>query len=163
MAEDNFYRYLSTTGATGGTKNAVGDYSSSATDFYFVATPGPAWVERLILYIEDTKGMEPEEYGNLGAALTNGWSIKVKDADDVVLLDINDGIPVKTNAGIGRMCYDVDLKAWTNTTNEVVLARFTFSRAGSELKLNAGEKLVITLNDSFVGLIDHYFQIQGHY
>ena len=107
--------------------------------------------------------MEPEEYGNLGAALTNGWSIKVKDADDVVLLDINDGVPVKTNAGIGRMCYDVDLKAWTNTTNEVVLARFTFSRAGSELKLNAGEKLVITLNDSFVGLIDHYFQIQGHY
>lgn len=162
MARDNFYRYLSDDGTTSGTKAATGNYASP-TDFYITAT-APMWIERMILCIVDTKGMVPGEYGDLGAALTNGWEIKVKNADDVVINDITDGVPIKTNAGIGRSCYDVALHAWTAaSTEEVVLARFTFAKAGSELFLRETEKLVITLEDNLSGLISHYFQVQGHY
>lgn len=166
MAEDNFYRYLSTDGATTGTKNAVGDYSGvgvGPTDFYITAE-NPMFVHRMILQIEDTKGMTPTEYGNTGSPLANGWEIKVKDADDVVLIDITDGVPIKDNAGVGRLGFNVELHSWTsNAVNGVFLARFTFSRAGSTIDLRTGDKLVITLSDDMTGLVSHYFNVQGHY
>lgn len=155
-------RFLDTAGDGSGTKNANGDYSSAADDFYFTANKA-CEIHRIIIEIEDTKGMEPEEYGNLGAALTNGYDLWVKNTAGTKIKDFTDGVPIKTNAGIGRLCYDVDLKSWTNTTNETVLARFTFARLGSPLELKQGESIGVTLNDNLTGLIAHYFLVQGQY
>ena len=107
-------RFLDTAGDGSGTKNANGNYASAADDFYFTAKR-KCEIHRLIIEIEDTKGMEP------------------------------------------------DLKSWTNTTNETVLARFTFAKLGGPIELDKGESVGVTFNDDLSGLIEHYFLIQGQF
>ena len=165
-AQTLIYRYLDTAGDGTGEKNAIGDYASTSTNF-FIRCPSTTssgvsfYLSRLIIEIEDTKGMEPEEYGHLGAALSAGYMVKVLDADLNEVLDLTDGMPIRTNVDVGTVCYDVDLKAWTNTTNETALARLTFFQTGSRLWLKPGHRLNIGLRDDLTGLIDHKFIVQG--
>ncbi len=154
----SIYRYLDTNGDGTGTKSAIGNYASP-TDFYFEAQRVTE-LHRILISVEDTQGMQAEEYGNLGAALSNGYVIEAKDASDNVLQDYCDGVAVTTNANLGRICYDLDLKSW-GAGNELLLARFTFTRSGNPVILSAGQKLVVTLNDDFTGLLSHYFMLQG--
>lgn len=159
--ESRIAQFLDTNGDGSGTVNATGNYASAATDFYFEAAED-CFIYRMIVSIEDTSGMQADEYGNLGAALTNGWELKVKDASDVVLSDETAGVAVKTNAGIGRNCFDVDVKSWGITpTDELLVARWTFEKDSQPLFLRQGDKLVIALNDNFTGLVDHYFMVKG--
>ncbi len=106
--------------------------------------------------------MQAEEYGNLGAALTNGITVRLQDSGGTVL-DLTDGLPVKTNAGWGQLCYDVDLKSW-GAGNELLLVRWTFERAGQPLRLEGEDsgRLEVVLNDDFTGLLAHTFQVQGY-
>ena len=69
-------------------------------------------IVRLREVIEDTNGMRAEEYGNLGSALTNGYRMLRKNENDIVQLDLNNGIFVKTNAEIGRTGFETDIKTW---------------------------------------------------
>jgi len=156
--QDLVFRYLSN---DAGVKNAVGNYSISPEEFYCQATHYTN-IERLIIHIEDTFGMVADEYGNIGNALTNGYSVKILKDNDKQIIDLCDNVLIKTNAGIGRYCYDVDIKSWGLTpTNEFLNARWTFSKSGSPIILAPGQKLSITLNDDFSDLISHYFMIQG--
>ena len=158
--EELIFRNMDTNGDGTGTKNANGNYGTP-DDFYF-QSPYAVELHRMIIPIGDTAGMTAEEYGNLGAALTNGWELKVKTAADVVKLDLTDGIPIKSNAEVGRVCFDVDLKDFgTTPTNEILLARWTFTRCGSPLILDPLDKLVITFSDNLTGLLTHYFMVQG--
>jgi hypothetical protein len=136
--------------------------SANGTTPVFYCASVNTYLRRIIFFIEDTKGMEPEEYGNLGAALSSGYSLKVwNSAGGSATHDICNGLPITTNAEVGALCYDVDLKSWTNTTNEVALARLTFEKSGEPLWLKPKSRLVIDLVDNFSGLIDHRFLIQG--
>lgn len=155
----HIFRYLDTNGDGSGTKNANGDYSSVADEFYCQPDMS-VYINRLIISIEDTSGMQAQEYGNLGSELTNGWELKVTDASGSVKLDLTDGIAVKTNAQIGRNCYDVDVKTW-GAGDELLVARWTFGASGAPLYLSANDKLSVTFNDDLSGLISHYFLIQG--
>jgi hypothetical protein len=159
---DAIYRFLDTNGNGTGTKNATGDYSVTPDDFFYTAPAGGAELHRLIIHIEDTVGVQAEEYGNLGAALTNGYSLKVFDSNSVEVLDITDGVPIKTNAQLGRLGYDVDVRTW-GAGNEIIQARITFSRAGYPLFLPEGYQFKITFNDNLSGLIEHYFMLQGYH
>lgn len=159
--EDAIYRFLDSTGDGSGNKNFNHENSASAGVAKFIATEN-CLIERMIVEITDTKGMEPEEYGNLGAALGTGLKFIVLDAASATAVDLCDGVPITTNADWGRMAFDVELKSWTNTTNETALARWTFSKAGQGLFLPKNYSLVTYLADDFTGLIDHYFQVQGY-
>ena len=112
------------------------------------------------MHIEDTNGSDVEKYGNI-SALTNGIQIRVQD-DTGTLLDLTDGLPIKSNAHWGRFCYDDDIKDW-GSGNEFVQGRWTFSKAGAPIRLdgNTNRRLEILLDDSFTGLIDHTFNVQG--
>ena len=157
-----FYRYLDTDFDGTGTKNATGNYSSAMESFGI--QPGSKeimLVHRMIVLIEDTAVIQAEEYGNLGAALTNGVVVYKTIAGEVDQ-DLTDGIPIKTNSQWGSLCFDTEVKAW-GAGNQVVLVRWTFSRAGEPLYLNGykSEAIEVRLNDDLQGLINHTFMAQG--
>ncbi len=156
------YRLLDTNGDGTGTKNAIGDYSASPTEFFIENTDVEDGIilERMLIELQDGTGMRAGHYGTLGAALTNGWEPVIKDDQDSVILRLGDNVPIKTNAGIGRVCYDVDVKSW-GAGDDVLVARWTFGRTGQPLFLPVGFKLSITFNDDLSGLVSHYFTVQG--
>lgn len=155
------YQCLDTNGDGTGTTAATGDYSLAAEEFYI--TPGAAKaysIARMIISLGDTATMQAQEYGNLGAALTNGITVKVDDGAGTELKDLTGGLAVQTNADWGRLCYDVDIKNW-GAGNELLVARWTFERSGKPLLLEPNHRLVVNLNDSFTGLLSHTFFVQG--
>ena len=160
--EDAIYRYLDNVGDGSGYSNFNHENSASATVAKFTADEN-CLIERLLFSIEDTSGFAPEEYGNTGAALANGYKFIVLNAASATAVDLCDGVPITTNANIGRTCYDVDVKNWGNTpTDELLVGRWTFARAGQALFLPKNYSLVAYLTDDFTGLVEHYFQIQGY-
>jgi hypothetical protein len=154
-------QYMDTTGDGTGTYEANGDYSGAAEEFLYVAAR-PVEIHRMVVTIEDTVGMQAEEYGNLGAALTNGVVVEIRDENDNVLVVLTGQDPVHTNAEWGSHCYDVDLKTW-GSGDELLLVRWTFEKKGEPVQLDTGQKLVVRLNDNFTGLLQHRFFAQGIY
>lgn len=161
MAKRIISRFLDTNGDGTGTKSAIGDYSLAADDFYIEAGDNPLVISRLLVSAEDTTGMTAQEYGNLGAALTNGVSILAEL--DGTEYDLCDGVPIKTNAGWGTTCYDTQITgaAW-GSGNDVLLVRWTFSKSGTPILLESGDKVIARVNDDLQGLLSHYFMIQGY-
>lgn len=162
-SNDLFSRYADTNGDGSGTKNANGDYSGTADIFYIQPPAGTVFrAHRMLVSLEDTSAMTAEEYGNLGAALTNGIQARVQN-DSGTIADLTDGVPVKTNAHWARVCYDADVKTWSNG-DELLAARWTFAKSGAAIVLDGtlNQRLEILLNDDFRGLISQYFLIQGN-
>jgi len=156
-------RYLDTNGDGTGTKNANGNYSGGATDFYIQPPASTIYrIARLIVSVEDTSGFSAAEYGNTGSALSNVIHIETQDGGGTIV-DYDNGVPIKTNAEWGRVCYDADLKTW-GAGNELLLVRWTYTKSGSFIRLDgdSSEKFVVTLNDDLTGLISHYFLVQGY-
>ncbi len=162
LPEDSIYVYLDNVGDGSGYKNFNHENSASATVAKYTAAEN-CTLERLLFSIEDTSGFTPEEYGNTGAALANGYKFIVLDATSATAVDLVDAVPITTNANIGRTCYDVDVKNWGNTpTDELLVGRWTLARAGQPLFLPKGYSLAAYLTDDFTGLIEQYFQVQGY-
>lgn len=162
LYKKNLYKFLDTNGDGSGTTNANGNYAAAATDFYIKPGPGDRFIiNRLIVHIEDTNGMDVGAYGN-AITLTNGIVIQMFKGSNVVT-DLTSGDAIITNGDWGKFCYDISLQSW-GTGNDFVQVRWTFSKSGRPIDLKGweDEKLVITLNDSFVGLLGHYFQVQGY-
>jgi hypothetical protein len=163
MADIIISRMLDTNGNGTGTKSALGNYTSAAEEFYIQPPEGEQYrLTRMIVSVADTPAMQAEEYGNLGAALTNGITVSVHNSQGL-LYDLTDpAFPVKTNAGWAYMCYDAQMLTW-GAGDELLVARFTFLKSGAPVVLRSweGEKLVVTLNDNFTGLIAHSFLVQG--
>jgi hypothetical protein len=159
--DDNIFRYLDTNGDGTGTKNANGDYSSAAERFLITPPVGQTYfLNRMIIQVYDTTGMQAQEYGSLTSELSNGIYLRVRDPSDAVKLDLTDGIPIVKNSDWGGLCYDVDVKTW-GSGNEALVVRWTFANAGNPLVLPSGWSLNVELNDNLDGLIEHLFIIQG--
>lgn len=140
------------------------DGSASATPFYISCPPDTELLlHRAIISIYDTKGMEDEEYADLGASLSAGLSLKVMSSDGVtVLADLTGGAPIKTNQGWTQMCYDFGITNFTNTTNAAAAGRWTFSKAGNPIYLTPGQRLEMIVDDNLTGLLSQRIMIQGH-
>ena len=84
------------------------------------------------------------------------------DYDHGATVDLTDGVPVKTNAQYGGLCYDVDVKSW-GSGDELLTARLTFTKFGQYIRLDGAVngRLVVTVNDDLDGLISHRFLAQG--
>lgn len=150
-----------------GTTNMRVDGSASATTTttFYVSCPADTelLLHRAIISIYDTKGMEDEEYGDLGASLSAGVELKVLSSDGTtVLADLTGGRPIKTNQGWTQMCYDFGITNFTNTTNAAAAGRWTFSKAGNPIYLTAGQRLEMDINDDLTGLLSQRVMIQGH-
>jgi len=153
-------RYLDTDGDGTGTKNAIGDYSGAAEEFFIEVPASKHYsIARLIVRIEDVGNFDAGKYGN-NITLTNGIEVEVRDNDDVVLIDLTDGVAIKTNAQWAGLCHDLTIHAF-GTGNDTATIRWTFARSGDPIALEAGHKLVVKLNDAFDNLVQHYFLLQG--
>ena len=153
-----FYRKADTNGDGTGATIATGNYSGAAEEFYIESTD-ELRIHRLIICVTDSGAFDANEYGN-SIELTNGINIQHRDSSDNIIADYTQSGNVKTNAGWGGYCYDVDVKTW-GTGPEILLARWSFDKIGGPILLEQGHKLVFTLNDDFTGLLDHFFTLQG--
>ncbi len=157
----NFYRFADTVGDGSGTINAIGTYAAAAEEFILSPPSGQVYeVARMLVTLQDTGALDAEEYGN-GITLTKGVVITGQSKGQAI--EITDpNLLVTTNALWGAYCYDVDAKTW-GTGDELLLVRWTFSKAGSPIVLDsrAGDFIKITLNDDYDDLVGHYFHFQG--
>ena len=161
--QQNLFRYLDTVGDGSGTKDAVGNYAGAVEEFKIVPAAGEVMrIHRLIVSAIDTTGMDADKYGN-GITLTNGIFVKTKNASGTIL-DLTDGEPILTNGAWAHLCYDADVKTW-GSGNDHLVVRWTFSKSGAPIRLvgDDGEYLSVDLNDSFAGLLGHFFMVQGVY
>ena len=159
-----FYQYMKNLdGATN--MNVDGSASVSGTADFFISCPADTelFLHRALITIYDTKGMEDNEYGDLGSSLSAGLELKVLSSDGAtVLADLTGGEPIKTNQGWGQVCYDFGLTNFTNTTNAAAAGRWTFSKGGNPVYLTAGQRLQMEVNDDLTGLLAQRIMIQGH-
>jgi hypothetical protein len=129
--------------------------------FYCEAQTGEVLrVARLLVHIEDATVWSAANYGNLASALTVGITVHTEDANGNTIIDLTD-VAVKSNADWGRFCYDVAYVAF-GAGNDFLQARWTFERSGMPIRLDTGERLVVTVNDDMDGLDAHCFVIQGY-
>lgn len=86
---------------SGGSPDAVGNYSGAAESFFFAPAAGElVALRRMLIFIEDGGSFDSGLYGN-GLALTNGITINVKDAGGLLFTLTPE--PIKTNGGWDRM------------------------------------------------------------
>ena len=152
-----FSRYLSSDGTTSGVK----DMSTTADTYYFTAT-APCKIYRMIVTYTDGTGAVISEYGNLNAALSTGIEVKLVRSGGAVLVDLTDGVPVKTNGDWIRLCYDYSFQNHGNG-DDYFGVRWTFANSGKPLVLAETDRLEFIVGDDLTELTAHYAVIQGFY
>ena len=150
----------------GATYDAIGDYSSTVTQFTFVVPSGRiAEIERMLVYIEDTStGTFPSDKYGQDLVLTNGVKVYVRDANDDVVVDLTPDEGVLPNADWSALCYDVSYLSWGSGADSIAV-RWTFAKSGAPIYLKGrdGHYLSVELNDDYTDLESHRFLIQGIY
>jgi hypothetical protein len=140
------------------------DGSSVAKRFYIQPASEILALYRIIIVIEDNAVITADGYGG-ESTLTNGIDLAIKSGGPTgtVELDLLDGDPIKSVIDLGEHSYDVSEHTF-GAGNNFVLARWTFSKAGRPLILQArnNEALVLTINDDLTGLVKHQAHVQGH-
>ena len=156
------FRYLDTNGDGSGTKDSAGNYAAGAEIFYIQPT-GRIRIYRMIIRIEDASGFDAGGYGSITptAALTNGIIIRLQN-DAGTLVDLTNGLPIKTNSQWANLCYDATLLSF-GTGNDSLVIRWTFSRSGEPFYLDGGknERLEVVINDDLSTVAAQYFMVQG--
>lgn len=153
-----FSRFLSSTGATGGTK----DMSTTADEYYIVDTTQTLVIYRMLVFYQDGLGGNVSEYGNLGAALTNGIEIQTMRRDGTTVRnDLTDGVPVKQNGDWARLCYDYTYQDH-GSGDSIYTARWTFANSGRPITLEPGQSFRMIINDDLTALTSHYAVVQGY-
>lgn len=168
-----FTRHLDTDGDGTGTKNAIGDYSSTEEIFYIQPSSTQVFrITRMMVLVRgDKNSFYTDSYGSR-TSLTNGIVVRTHD-DSGILINLTDNVPVKTNGNWGRFCYDSEVyPANTGNTDTYLRVRWTFEKSGYPIRLDGSnnERLEVVLNDDFSlnsggsnsELVEHYFVAQGY-
>jgi len=137
------------------------NYAVTAGVYQIAPPAGEIWqIARLVYYIEDVGSFDSGGFGN-GAALTNGIILKVENATTVLNV-LTAGLPIKKNTHWRRFCFDLEIDTF-GLGNESMASRWSFFKSGAYLKLNGdnGEKITVTLNDDFSGIVSQTFLFQG--
>lgn len=155
--------YLDTNGNQTGTENAIGNYASGQKFYIEPESDEVIRLARLILTIGDTAIDNADEYGSI-AAVSNGVSFWLENNGTRRRIDGNESIT--NNGQYLKLMYDFncDLSSIANGV-DYCAGRWTFQTSGTLLRLDGAtnDKFIVQLNDSFVGLAEHYFLVQGYY
>jgi hypothetical protein len=158
-------RHMTDDGTPTGTLDAIGDYSDGGLgETQFFITPGAGKkmvIARMLIAVVDSGSFDSGKYGN-NITLTNGIKVQVRDGDTTVDNDLTNSTPVKTNVDWATFCYDVNISSF-GSGNEYLNVRWTFAKAERSLLLSDDERLTLVLNDSFSGLVGHFFIAQGYW
>ena len=158
-----FHQFLSTDGTTNGIIGATGDYSSTGiTEFFIAPTTGETLViSRLIVGIRATPSARWERYGSIPDGISNG--IIIQKTNGIVIDNITDNLPIKSNADWGSHCYDTEIRS-QGAGDDFVVVRWSFYKSGQYIVLNGDrqEKFKVILNDDFTSLTSHTFKVEGY-
>jgi hypothetical protein len=160
--EDNLFQYLDKNGDESGDIEAIGNYSSTADDFFIQPPNGKVYqIHRLIVSIQSSSVIAALKYGSL-AALANGIKIYTTKGPDAVEKLINKA-PIKTHDDWGGICHDSIALNYGSVAGKSVSVRWSFFKSGTSIWLNGdlNHKLILRLNDNFTGLSAHRFYAQG--
>lgn len=161
LAIRKIYRYLDTVGDGSGIKSADVNGSGTQVDFKITCPEGKLLeLQRMIVYVTDVGKLQVDKYGK-DIVMTNGITCEVRDPLGAPLIDMFDGIPVKTNMDWSAICYDTLITNGGTQDVSSMSVRWTFSETGQRLALRSGESLVVTINDNLSALTDHRFFVQG--
>ncbi len=160
--EDLLYRFLDTNGDGTGTKDANGNYSVTPAKF-FIRAPAETF---LVLYtmtinVEDNVALTQAGYGGSVGPLTNGVNVYIANENEVNVLSLVDGRPIKANPQWQRIAHDIRTIAYSGAANGLTIS-WEFQRTGSPILLRPFSSLVVALSDDFSHLTDHAFLIAGH-
>ena len=143
------YRHLDTNGDGTGDKSAIGDYSSTPGIYYI--QPGPNEIFRIsrmmVLLSGKATSMKTDTYGSV-PALTNGVVVRVQN-DSGTIIELTDGVPLKTNGCWGRVAFDSVLYDSTSDSDSYLRVRWTFEKGGYPIRLDGSknERLEVYLSD----------------
>lgn len=150
---------LGISGDGSGVINLNGDYSVTPLWAHWKNETGhDCKITRTIMKIQDAGAMDAEKYGN-GITLTKGLRFYKRDKDNNVIQELT-AYPLLSSGDLSGHCHDVTRHAF-GTGDEVLSVRWSFDKSGEAIFLDPGESIGVLLNDSFVGLTDHKFIIQG--
>jgi len=151
------------TDSTGGYSMAT-TATSTATKTFTLGPPpaGETWaVHRILPFLQDGVNQRAEQYGALGAALTNGILLRVVGSTGNVVTDLLDGAPIKSNGDWANHCFDAELKEW-GAGDEILSVRWTFAKAGIPLQLTSTEQLDCVIQDNLSALTEQTIIAQGY-
>ena len=153
---------LATKDNDGATFNANVDYSSEAAEYKIKPPSGQMYVlARMLVHIFDNGLLSASGYGVL-SALTNGVKMKyIRSGITHYLIPVL--TPVHTNADWAGQCFDVEYSPYGAGNDNYWHVRWSYYKNGAPIELNGnkGDELIIDLNDSFVGIIEHWFRFGG--
>lgn len=155
-------QFLSINGDGTGAHNVIGNHSGAEAIYYIQPPDGEVYViTEFISHISDAGKFLQDKYGALAAALPVGVKMQIVDDNDI-LLDITNGDLIKTNDEFMHIS-DVRLQEWGGIADSLrsVLSSSNF---GIELRLDGAQnqRLEVTVNDNFTGLIDQHFMVRGY-
>jgi hypothetical protein len=156
-------RFLDTNGNGTGTKEVLGNYAVTATNFYIQPPAGSIYIlTQFYIQLSDAGAFGQSVYGSLATALTNGLLIRAYRGT-VVALDLTDGIPVKYNDQFYHLSSDTQVISWSGGLNTLT-SSFDYRTFNTPLVLdgNYNDKLQVTLNDDFTLLVDQTFMVRGY-
>ncbi len=125
-------------------------------DYVFESVSDGTFINRILIYLEDTTGMRVNFYTTAGA-LTNGVKFFVRFGSGGGKLYINEDIPIKSGGEYAILCHDVKILDY-GAGNDAITVRWTFM---SPINITTGFQIGVEVNDDLTGLISHYFRIQG--
>lgn len=147
------YKYL----ADGATKSLAVD-GTTPVEYSYKATV-PTLLNRALIYYKDGGTWTEVKFGSL-AALTNGLKFEVH-RNGTVILDLFDGVLVKNNGDMSRVCYDNEIRS-VGSGEAYQPARYTFGKAGQPLLLRRNDSVVMTVQDDIQLITEMYVMVQGY-
>ncbi len=156
-APSNFlFKFLRTSAGSEDMATTAGVYQ------YTVPDGKTAEIFRVNFQIVDG-GITYNEFGGLGAVLTNGIKIEIIDQDTTtVILDFLDGETIKANEHFAALS-GVDAALDLAAGDDALLVRWSISKAGDNhgVVLQAGEILRVTTQDDLTNLTVFQAMVQG--
>ena len=137
------HRLLSDDGLATGTTSLLVDGSTPVK--HWIGAASAMAITQLIIYLRDGGAWQPEKFGS-ETALTNGLTIDV-ERSSVSITEIDIAQPIKNNADFGRYTHDVTVTTY-GSGETTLIAKLNFNEfIGMPLRLDANERLVVTVND----------------
>lgn len=136
------------------------DGSSSSVDFDYVAEVDTA-IERINIEIVDGS-IRNDRFAGLAAALPNGLLFKVFDSDGTTeLFDFCDNVPITITSDFVALAGTDSIIAQAAGDDSLPI-RWTLGKSGKMLKLTAGQRFRITVQDDLSTITRFRAMVQGY-
>jgi hypothetical protein len=139
------------------------DGSSVSVPFRFTVPAGKtAKLTRLNVEINDAS-IDQSKFGGV-TARANGLTIYTETAGNTVIEDLTGLWPIKKNGDWAPYAGPdgVNTRS-TGAGDDLFVCRWTFSKAGQPITLQAGQSFVIEVHDDLRSLTQYVQQVQGYY